>query len=113
MDIKSTTEEMVPIIINPTTKAGKPAELDGPATLSIVSGGATVRQATDEEIQGTPGLIGFVVSEDTAGVSVFQVSADADLGEGVATITDGGSYTYNSPLAENLGLTNGVAVPKA
>lgn len=112
LDITSTTEEMVPIVLNPTTRAGKPAQLDGAAVLSVVSGPATIVAATDEEKAATPGLVGFVASDSTPGTSVYQVSADSDLGEGVKTIIDGGSYTYNDPQAENLGLTNGTPVAK-
>lgn len=116
-DLVSTTEEKVPVRINPTTSTGKPAQLDGKAVLSITSGNATAAEATQEEIDqyaadGKPGLVGFVVSEDTAGTSTYQVSGDADLGEGVTNIVDGGVYTYNNPFAANLGLEADAAVPK-
>ena len=117
LDLKSTTEEKVPVNINPSTKEGKPSKIDGKATVAVSSGNATWQDATDQEIAdyetgGFPGLIGFVVSEDTAGVSVFAVSADADLGEGVTTIADSITYTYNDPQAENLGLSSGAPVAK-
>jgi hypothetical protein len=117
LDVQSTTEQKVPIRINPKTTSGKDAALDGPATLSIVSGNATAAPATQEQIDedtaaGNKGLVGYLVSEDTPGVSTWQISGDADLGEGVRTIVDGGSYTYNDPQAENFGLTAGEAVPK-
>lgn len=112
LDIVSTTEEKVPIIINPTTTAGKPAKIDGLAVIDITSGSATVGTPTQAELDATPGLVGFVVSEDITGVSTYTVTADADLGAGVENIVDGGTYTYSQPNAANLGLTNGVAVPK-
>jgi hypothetical protein len=117
-DAVSTTEEMVPVRLNPKTHAGNPSKIEeGSAVLSIVSGGATARPATDQEkaddaSAGNTGLVGFILSEDVPGVSTWQVVGDADLGAGVKTITDGGSYTYNDPLADNLGATIGSPVAK-
>jgi hypothetical protein len=113
MDIISTTEEKVAIRINPQTSTGKPATLDGLATLSILTGGATAEAATQDEIDadtaaGKPGLVGYLISEDNTGISTWGISADADLGEGVDTISDGGTYTYNHPQAASLGVTNEV-----
>lgn len=118
LDLKSTTEEKVPIRVNPTTTTGKPAKIDGLAVISITAGNATAAPATQAELDadtaaGGSGLVGFVVSEDTAGQSSYQVSADADLGAGVTTITDGGVYVYNDPQAANLGLGSSAPVPKA
>lgn len=118
MDAISTTEEMVPIRLNPKTHAGNASKIeDGSAVLSIVQGGATARVATADELAtdasaGNTGLVGFILSEATPGVSTWQVTGDADLGTGVKTITDGGSYTYNDPLADNLGATIGSPVAK-
>lgn len=117
LDLVSTTEEKVPVRVNPKTTAGKPSKLDGEAILSIVSGNATVAQATPDEIAadvaaGKSGLVGFVISEDIPGTSAWQVAGDADLGAGVTTIVDGGSYVYNDPQAANLGTSADPAVPK-
>src|SRR5688572_4258414 len=110
LDIQSTTEQKVPILFAPTTTSGKPASIDGAPTLSVVSGGATAEQATPDEL--TSGIAGYIVSEDTPGTSSWQIKADADLGEGVREIVDGGTYVYNDPQAENFGLTAGTAVQK-
>lgn len=112
MDIISSTEEMVPIYINPKTDSGKSVGLDGPAVLSVPTGGATTRPATQQEIDddaaaGFPGLVGFVKSEDTPGQSSWLCKGDADLGAGVVEIFVGGTYTYNHPMATNLGATAG------
>lgn len=117
LNTSSTTEEKVPIRISPKTTSGKDAKIDGKASLTIESGNATTSAATDEEIAadeaaGNKGLVGYLVSEDTPGTSVWKISADADLGEGVREIVDGGAYVYNDPQAENFGLTAGTAVPK-
>lgn len=109
---------MVPIRFAPTTKAGKPSSIEaGSAVLSVPSGNATARLATQAEIDadvaaGGVGLVGFILSEDTAGTSQWQGSGDADLGSGVETIVDGGTYTYNDPNAVNLGASSGAPVPK-
>ena len=113
-DITSTTEEKVPVFISPKTPAGHPAKIDGVAVLTMVAGNATTSAATAQEIAdsdaaGKPGLVGYLISEDVPGVSTWQISADADLGAGVKTIVDGGSYTYNDPQAAALG--TGVGTP--
>lgn len=118
LNLESTTEEKVPVSINPTTKAGNPSKIDGKATVTVSSGGATFLEATEEEVTtyetgGFPGLIGFVVSEDTGGSSVFDVSADADLGEGITSVADSINYVYNDPQAQNLGLSSGAPVAKS
>lgn len=116
--IKSTTEEKVPIYVSPKTTSGKDAKIDGRAQLAIVSGNATVTNATqeeadaDEQASGRKGLVGYIVSEDTPGTSVWKVTADTDLGEGVTTIEDGGDYTYGDPQAANLGTGAGTPIAK-
>jgi hypothetical protein len=107
MDVKSTTEEKVPITLAPKTSTGKDAELDGKPTWEVVSGNATI-----EEDPAGDGLSVFVVSEDTAGTTVIKVSADADLGEGVRTIEEIINYTYSNPEAAALGVVAGTPVPK-
>lgn len=98
LDIQSTTDEKVHIHLAPVTSTGKPATLDGTPTWSITAGNATIVPDAD-------GLGAFVVSEDVTGSSTWSVSADADLGAGVDTISDGGVYTYTHPNASSLGLT--------
>lgn len=105
LDITSTTEEKVHIKLNPTTALGKPAKLDGIPTWEITSGSAAV-------IPDLDGLGAFLISGDTMGSSTWKVSADADLGEGVRTIEDGGVYSYTNAEAAALGLIAETAVPK-
>ena len=104
LDIISTTEEKVHIKLNITTASGKPAKVDGVPTWTLDGTGSVVPDAD--------GLGAFVVSADTPGISTWSVSADADLGPGVTTIVDGGTYTYNDPQASSLGLTADPAVLK-
>jgi hypothetical protein len=110
LDITSSTEQKVPILFAPKTSSGKPATIDGAPVLSVTSGGALAEQATPEEL--ATGIAGYIVSEDIPGTSTWQIKGDADLGQGVREIVDGGSYVYNDPEAENFGLSAGTAVPK-
>jgi hypothetical protein len=105
LDVTSTTEEKVKLHIAPVTSTGKPAAVDGIPVWSIIEGGATIEAAAD-------GLSADVISEDNAGTSVWNVQADADLGEGVVFIEDGGSYVYNNPMAASMGTTADAPVPK-
>src|SRR5688572_32137008 len=113
----STTEEKVPIYVNAKTLGGKPAKTDGLSVLTILEGGATSAAATEQEIadyeaNGNPGLVGFLISEDVPGTSVWEVAGDVDLGAGVTTIKDGGNYEYGDPQAANLGTGAGTPVLK-
>lgn len=102
-EISITTEQKVHVKLNPTTAAGKPSSLDGAATFEVVSGDATVENIDE--------LSAWIIS-GAAGVSVVSVSADADLGEGVVTITDSITVTVSDPMAANLGLIVGTPEPK-
>jgi hypothetical protein len=117
INASSSTEEKVPVFLNPLTPGGKPAKIDGQAELIFNSGDATYETATEQEIadyaaNGKPGLVGFLVSEDVPGSSIGELSGDVDLGAGVKKIVDTVSYSYNDPQAANLGATFGDAVPK-
>lgn len=103
-EVTLTSEQKVRVTLTPTTATGKPSSLDGAATFEVVSGDVTV-----ENIDETSA---WIISGDAAGTSVVSVSADADLGEGVQTITDSITVTVNDPLAANLGLTISAPEPK-
>lgn len=103
--ITSTVEQKVPLTLDIKTEAGKPATVDGKPTWEITSGGATIEPSED-------GLSAFLVSEDTIGSSTWKVSADADLGAGVRTIEDGGTYNYTNAEAAALGVSVGAPVAK-
>jgi len=112
LDFVSDTDQKVPITLDPKTEGGHSATLDGAPVLSIVSGNATVQQATEEERAANPKFVGWVVSEDTAGSSEWKVTGDADLGAGVVPIEEGGTYTYSAAQAKNLGVSAGTPVLK-
>jgi len=81
MLITITNEEKVQVTLAPTTVAGNPATLDGAPTWTVIEGDATLEVAAD-------GLSAFLVSGAADVNSKVEVSADADLGEGVVTLTD-------------------------
>jgi len=104
LDITSTVEEKVPITLNPKTAGGKPAPVDGAPVWSF-DGTGTVEVAAD-------GLSAFIVSADEPGSGRWKAVADVKLGEEFEAIEIGGTYTYTSANASNLGATVGAAVPK-
>lgn len=103
-EISISTEQKVLVTLTPKTAAGNPAAVDGPATFNVLSGNCTIEPVSD--------LSAYIVSGDIAGPSVVEVSADADLGEGVVTISDTVNVEVTSPQATSLGLTLGTPEPK-
>ena len=101
-----TNEEKVNFHLNPTTSTGQPAQLeDGSEQWVVQSGDGTVEPAGD-------GLSCFVVSGANPGDTVVLVSGDADLGQGVQTISDLITLHVTGAMAQNLGVTSDPAVPK-
>ncbi len=105
LELKITNEQKIEVALTPVTATGKPAELDGPAKFTVLSGEATV-----ETLEG--GRSAFLVSGDNPGDSEILVEADADLGEGVETISDIIKLTVLGAKAASLGLTAKEAVAK-
>ena len=103
MLITITDEQKVLVTLAPVTAAGNPATLDGVPSWTVTSGDATVEPAAD-------GLSCYLIS-GTVGNSVIEVSADADLGEGVSPITDTIDLAVVSAQASSLGLV--VGTPEA
>ena len=102
MLITITNEEKVQVTLAPTTAAGNPATLDGVPTWTVIEGDATLEVAVD-------GLSAFLVSGAADVNSKIEVSADADLGEGVVTLTDVVDLAVVPASASALGLV--VAAP--
>ena len=106
LEITITNEQKIQVTLTPVTATNKPAQLDGGATFEVISGTATVAM-----IEGNP-LSAFLVSGDLPGDSEILVSADADLGDGVETISDIIKLTVAGAKAASLGLTVGAPVAK-
>ncbi len=102
MQITITNEEKVLVTLAPTTAAGNPATLDGIPTWVVTSGDATLEIAED-------GLSAFLVSGNVAGISTIELTADADLGEGIVNIVETIDLTVTEAAASVLGLV--VAAP--
>lgn len=107
LSIACTNAEKVPVTATPKTAAGKPASLDGPLVVTVISGDGTVEQDA-----ATP-LSFKAVSGESASVTVYDVAADADLGAGVVTIHETVELTVTSENAANFGLSAGPTEPKA
>ncbi len=111
LELKITNEQKIKVAINPKTLTDKPAEIDGRATFTVISGQATIGDALNED--GTINMKGaFLISGDEPGDSEILVEADADLGEGVETISDIIKLTVLGARAASLGLTAEAAVAK-
>ncbi len=105
MLITITNEQKVLVTLAPTTAAGNPATLDGVAAWSVVSGDATLEVAED-------GLSAYLVSGEADVTSQVEVTADADLGEGVVTLTDVIDLAVVAAQASALGLVVDTAILK-
>lgn len=101
LSVTITNEEAIDITANPVTSTGKPAKIDGALSVSVVSGDSTFTQDP-----ATPNMV-TLVSSDNPGDTQFAVSADADLGAGVETISDVVTLTVAGAKAVQLGLVAG------
>jgi len=106
LEIVITNEQKIQVTLTPVTATNKPAQLDGPAVFEVISGTATVGM-----VEGNV-LSAWLVSGDLPGDSEIMVSADADLGDGVETISDIIKLTVAGAKAASLGLTAGAPVAK-
>jgi hypothetical protein len=105
MLITITNEQKVMVTLAPTTEAGNPAILDGIPTWTVVQGDATLEVSED-------GLSAFLVSGEAEVNSQIEVTADADLGEGVVTLTDIIDLAVVTAQASVLGLVVDTAILK-
>ena len=105
MLITITNEEKVQVTLAPTTAAGNSATLDGVPTWTVIEGDATLEVSED-------GLSAFLVSGNADVNSKIEVTADADLGEGVVTLTDVIDLAVVAAQASALGLVTGTPTLK-
>lgn len=103
LNLAITNEEKINVTLNPVTANGNPATVDG-APVWSVEGDATLEVAAD-------GLSAYLIS-GAAGASTVTVTADADLGEGVVTLSDVIALNVIPAGAAALGFTAGAAEPK-
>ena len=97
LQLKINDEQKVNVTLNPVTSSGKPVKVDGKPEWVADAGGSTLQVSQD-------GMSATLISSDLPSVTVFTVSADADLGQGVTTISDTIELTVTDPQASSLGL---------
>ena len=104
LEITCTNEEKVKVTVNPVTSTGKPVELDGPIVVEVQSGDGVMAFVDDTSF--------YVISGDNPGDTAYLVSGDADLGEGVVTVSDIVMLHVEGAMAKSLGLVAGAPEPK-
>lgn len=102
MLITITNEEKVLLTLAPKTAAGNDATLDGAPVWTVLEGDATLEVAAD-------GLSCYLISGAADTLSKIEVTADADLGEGVVTLVDTVDLAVVQANASALGLVVGAA----
>jgi len=96
-----TTRQKAIVNINPTNDAGDSRPIEaGSLKVTVLNGGATVNMLSDSSFE----LITPEVSDVETGGSLFDVTADADLGAGVTPLKDQIVMITSGDLATNLGL---------
>jgi hypothetical protein len=95
IEVSLTTEQQVRLSITPTTPAGAPAPIDGPATWTLQGSGAVV------PIDQTSC---WYKAAAPVGDAVVTVQADADMGAGVVTLADTATMHVQTPMATQLGM---------
>lgn len=105
LELNCTNEEKVHVKVNPVTAHGKPTGIDGKISAEVQSGTGTA--VVDDDGKGF-----FAVSGDDPGDTSILISADADVGEGVETISDVVILHVAGAKAANLGLVADPAVAK-
>jgi len=100
--VTSNNEEKVVISLAPVTAAGNPAPLDGMPTWAVMSGDATLEVSAD-------GMSCTFISGVANVINEVSVTADADLGEGVRTISETIVYTVTPAEAATLGIASEVS----
>lgn len=106
LGIACTNEQKVKVTAAPQTTAGNPAAIDGALRVEVVSGDGTFTQDEAEPLSF------YAVSGSGLGQTVYKVSADADLGEGVELIEDLVTLDVSGARAASFGLVAGPAEPK-
>lgn len=100
----TTAQKIVGISVSFTSATGRPATVDGSISAAVQSGTGTVVVTGANTFD--------VASGDVPEDVVVLVSADADLGAGVATISDIYTLTVTSESAANFGFSGGTVVDK-
>ena len=98
LDLTITNEQKIKVTVNPVTEAGNAVALDGPIVVAVSSGDGTFEVQPD-------GISAYLISGDLPGDTVYTISGDADLGEGVINVADVVNLHVEGAQAAALGLT--------
>lgn len=100
ISVSMTNEEKAILTITPVTSTGNPASVDGKPTWAP----SDPEMALGDLVVSEDGLSCEVPSSDsnTGSAATVVVSADADLGDGVETITETFGFTVTHPKAASL-----------
>jgi len=104
LEVTCTNEQKIKITANPVTATGKLVALDGALSILVQSGDGNILMEGDNAF--------WVISGDNPGDTTYLVSGDADLGDGVETISDIVILHVEGAKAVNLGLYAEAPVPK-
>lgn len=104
LEVSCDTESKVRIRVVPKTKSGAPAAIQT-GSLSVVTQSGDGTFALEDDVT-------FTVQGTALADSSYLVSGDADLGDGVVTISDTILLHTTGAMAENLGLTQVEVVPR-
>ena len=99
LELNITTEEEIKITLSPKTRAGNPALIQEGTLLIESSGG----DATIEMIEGVSDA--FYLVSGTPGSTVFNISADADPGDGIQPIAAQVLLVVEAATAVTLGIS--------
>lgn len=109
LELTLTNEQKQRVTLKPVTATGKPAKLDTkvPVLWEVLNGAGTF------VVDSPDGMAAFLVtSDDDLSDTLFQVSADADVGDGVTTLMDTVLLHTTGAMAASLGLASEPPVPK-
>ena len=95
-----TNEEKVRAHVSYVTSTGAPAVVDGATHVEVQSGDGTFERLGPHEFY----LVSGFVPDDT----LYVISADVDLGEGVETLTDAITLTVTNARAAAFGVSFGL-----
>lgn len=108
IELACTNEQKFVGAINPLTATGKPSSVQpGSLVVEVLDGEGTFTLTGENSFE----LVSQDVVDETP-LTAYKISADADLGEGVETISEFVNLTVGQAKAANLGLTFGEPVTK-
>lgn len=97
-----TNTQQQTVTLTPTNRLGKPGKIDGTISVSITGGENLV---TVDPVDGSPGTFLAKGSGEGSGAPIATFTADADLGEGIETISVDVVFPIGEAPAAGFGAT--------